>query len=226
MEGGDSGPKTSPLQPERPRRAPTCVKTTKEEVTPYPDVLYPLELPPQPVGEPLDPERERILVGRAAAGDRRAYGRLYRAHHGRVYGAALRMVRDPSLAEDVTQEAFIAAWRALPSIRDQEAFPSWIYGVAVRTALRALRTERRHHDRNSRWATDRYEAALVRSVADLQIDLERAMAALPHRARATLLLQLAGLDHGEIAEELGIRRGTVKSQLHRARRLALEELGR
>ncbi len=195
-------------------------------MTPYPDVLYPLEPPPEPVAEPLDAERERSLVGQAAAGDRSAYGLLYRAHHRRVYGAALRMVRDPSLAEDVTQEAFIAAWRALPSMRDHEAFPSWIYGVAVRTALRALRTERRHYDRNSRWATDRYEGALVRSVADLQIDVERAIAALPHRARATLLLHLAGLDHGEIAQELGVTMGTVKSQLHRARRLVLEELGR
>ena len=111
-------------------------------------------------------------------------------------------------------------------MREPEAFPSWIYGVAVRTALRALRTERRHHDRNNRWATDRYEMALMRSVDDLQIDVERAITALPHRARATLLLHLAGLDHGEIGEELGVTRGTVKSQLHRARRLVLEEMGR
>lgn len=174
----------------------------------------------------LDADEELVLVRAAAGGDRAAFARLYVTHRNQVYGLALRMVHCPEWAEDVCQEAFLAAWTTLRSFRETSRFGGWMYGVTLRKALHHLRAERRRRGRLLRYAEDRYEAALQRSVPELRIDLERAIAALPDRARAVLLLHLSGSDHADIVEQLEITIGTVKSQLHRARRLVLESMDR
>lgn len=172
------------------------------------------------------PNRERELVRAASAGDRTAFAALYREHHRRVYAVALRMVKNAAVAEDVVQDAFVEAWTSLPSFRGDSRFGTWIHGVAVRTALHALRSERRRVRRSERYGAERYEDTLRAASPDTRIDVERAVAALPERARATLLLHMAGFDHAAIAEQLEVTVGTVKSQLHRARRLVLERIDR
>src|ERR1700740_101989 len=75
------------------------------------------------------------LVERAAAGDTRAFERIYREHAGRVYGLCLRMTRDPHLAEDCTQETFINAWRALPKFETRSSLSTWLHRIAVNVTL-------------------------------------------------------------------------------------------
>src|ERR1700748_1189885 len=85
-------------------------------------------------------EWEGALVERARAGDVRAFERLYREHVGRVYGLCLRMTRDPALAEDCTQEAFINAWKALARFETRSSLATWLHRSGVNVA-RAKRRE-------------------------------------------------------------------------------------
>src|SRR5689334_24215511 len=83
------------------------------------------------------------LVRRASAGDMQAFERLYRAHVGRVHGAILRLVgMDRARAEELTQEAFIQAWRKLSGFRFDAAFSTWLYRLGVNVALMDLRGRR------------------------------------------------------------------------------------
>src|SRR5580698_188609 len=88
----------------------------------------------------IEPEDTRVdwegaLVQRACAGDVRAFERLYREHVGRVYGLCLRMTRDPAMAEDCTQEAFINAWKALSRFETRSSLATWLHRIAVNVAL-------------------------------------------------------------------------------------------
>jgi RNA polymerase sigma-70 factor (ECF subfamily) len=172
--------------------------------------------------EPADPPPAvDILVERARRGDAQAFEELYRLHHRRVYALALRMTREPGRAEELTQDAFVEAWRALPSFRGESAFSTWLHGVAARVVLRQMRTDRRWEERNE----SVYLAEARRAMPDTTIALERAIASLPDGARAVLVLHdVEGYKYEEIARLLGVALGTVKAQLHRARRLVMEAL--
>ncbi|MEO5565536.1 MAG: sigma-70 family RNA polymerase sigma factor [Luteimonas sp.] len=170
---------------------------------------------------PLDVDL--ALVRQAAAGDVAAFEALYRRHARRVHGVVARLVgHDHARAEDLTQEAFVRAWQALPAYRFESAFGTWLHRLAVNTALMDLRARR------SRPRLDDDEAALEHAgVPDsaghstaLGLDLERAVASLPPRARAVLVLyDVEGWKHEEIAAALGMAVGSSKAQLHRARGL-------
>ena len=172
---------------------------------------------------------ERTLVKTAAGGGVAAFEALYRRHVGRVHGVIVRLVGGPGArAEDLTQEAFVRAWQALPAFRFESAFSTWLHRLAVNTALMELRSRR------SRPQDDADDAALdMIGSADsaghataLALDLERAVATLPPRARAVLVLyDIEGWKHEEIAIELGMAVGSSKAQLHRARGLLRARLG-
>ena len=172
---------------------------------------------------------ERGLVAAAARGDVRAFESLYRRHAGRVHGVIVRLVGGHGArAEDLTQEAFVRAWQALPAFRFESAFSTWLHRLAVNTALMELRARR------SRPAIDEDDSAfeLIGSadsaghVTALSMDLQRAVATLPPRARAVLVLyDIEGWKHEEIATELGMAVGSSKAQLHRARGLLRARLG-
>src|SRR5579871_2249867 len=87
---------------------------------------------------------EGALIERARAGDSRAFERLYREHSGRVYGLCLRMTRQPSLAEDCTQETFINAWRALAQFETRSSLSTWLHRIAVNVTLARRRKDARH----------------------------------------------------------------------------------
>ncbi len=179
-----------------------------------------------------DPDAEP--VARARAGDAGAFERLYRAHAGRVHALCLRLLGDRGHAEEATQDAFVRAWQRLGSFRGESAFGSWLHRLAANVALDRLRRERRRAGGSAGEGLDpdgvpesaRAEAApAARPPEGAGIDLERAIRALPPRARIVFVLHdLEGYRHGEIADLAGIAEGTSKAQLHRARKLLRETL--
>ena len=169
------------------------------------------------------------LIHRAQQGDQAAFEALYRAHVGRVYALCLRLTADRARAEELTQDAFVRAWERLASFRGESAFSSWLYRLTVNVVFLGERTGRR---RALRVFTTADPAALERpgdtsGTAAIQLDLERAIAALPPGARQVFVLHdVEGYRHHEIAELTGIAVGTSKAQLFRARRLLREALSK
>lgn len=174
-------------------------------------------------------ETDAALARSAAAGDVPAFERLYRRHAGRVHGVIVRLVGGQGVrAEDLTQEAFVRAWQALPKFRFESAFATWLHRLAVNTALMELRSRRSlpRFDDDDEALDDFGTPDSAGQGTALSLDLERAVAALPPRARAVLVLyDVEGWKHEEIAGELGMAVGSSKAQLHRARHLLRERLG-
>lgn len=160
-----------------------------------------------------------LLVARAQAGDKAAFALLYRGHVARVHALCRRMTGDAGLAEELTQDAFVQAWRQLHSFRGEARFATWLHRVAVNTVL----TWQRKHGPWLRWLRgDRGEIPeqAVEETSGVARDLETAIARLPLRARQVfMLLDVEGHTHEEAADLLGINVGTSKSQLFRAREL-------
>jgi RNA polymerase sigma-70 factor (ECF subfamily) len=176
----------------------------------------------QAVAESPDTE----LVRRAAAGDMQAFEALYRRHAARVHGAVWRLSgMNQARAEELTQEAFVRAWQKLDSFRHESAFSTWLHRLAVNVALMDLR---------ARDPEDAVEDGVLEAASDPvtpfcageRADLEQAVAKLPPRARAVLVLHdVEGWKHEEIGRELGMAVGSSKAQLHRARGLLRTMLG-
>lgn len=164
----------------------------------------------------------------AAMADVSAFEQLYRRHYRRVHGVIVRLVGQAGArAEDLTQEAFVRAWQALPAFRFESAVSTWLHRLAVNTALMELRSRR-----SRPWQEDDDDALESVATPDtagyavLGRDLERAVASLPPRARAVLVLHdVEGWKHEEIAGELGMAVGSSKAQLHRARSLLRARIG-
>jgi RNA polymerase sigma-70 factor (ECF subfamily) len=172
-------------------------------------------------GEPVD-----LRVARAARGDVAAFEALYREHVGRVYALCLRLCADPRQAEECAQRAFVTAWQKLGTYRGEAAFGSWLCKVAVNV----VRMDQRAGSRLP-FELDATGAPEGRNPTPPhpgeRVDLERAIATLPEGARQVLVLHdVEGWPHEDIAAALGVTVGTTKSQLHRARALLREALGR
>jgi RNA polymerase sigma-70 factor, ECF subfamily len=151
---------------------------------------------------------------------------LYRTHVGQVYGLCLRLTGQPALAEDCTQECFIAAWRALPTFEGRSQLSTWLHRIAVNTVLAHRR--RRPSDALREASALDESAADVPDAADAAgtVDVEAALERLPQGARdVVVLVGVYGHSHEEAANMLGIATGTSKAQLHRGRRLLAQQLG-
>ena len=173
-------------------------------------------------------EEDLALARLAARADVGAFEQLYRRHHRRVHGVIVRLVGQASgRAEDLTQEAFVRAWQALPAFRFESAISTWLHRLAVNTALMELRSRRsRPWQDDDEDALDSIATPDTAGRAVLGRDLERAVASLPPRARAVLVLHdVEGWKHEEIAGELGMAVGSSKAQLHRARGLLRARIG-
>lgn len=166
------------------------------------------------------------LVRRAQGDDRSAFDTLYAQHVGRVYAVCLRMCANREEAERLTQDVFVRAWQNLKKFRGDSAFASWLYRLTVNVVLQDGRSNRR---RAAHVAVLPEPELLARasnsSHDDDRMDLERAIASLPPGARQVLVLHdIEGYKHEEIARMTGTAVGSVKAQLHRARKLLRERL--
>lgn len=175
---------------------------------------------------------DRELVARAVAGDADAFEALIRRHSGRVYRLLARLLGNSASAEDVTQETFVRAWRALPSFRGDAMFSTWLYRIAANEANRLLAREARRRELPIDDAMEDIpdlgaEPSAAAEIDDLQAHLERCVAELPPDYRAAVVLRdVEGLTNEEAAEALGIGVRNFKSRLHRGRmavRRRLEE---
>lgn len=159
----------------------------------------------------MDPQ----LVSRAREGDEAAFAAMMRAIGGRLHAIALRILREPSLAEDALQQALIDIWRKLPTLREVSRFEAWAYRLLVNACADEARKKRRALP----------DMPLVRepttadhsSIVGDRDQLERAFGRLSIDHRAVVVLHhYMDLTIEDTAEALGISTGTAKSRLHRA----------
>ena len=175
---------------------------------------------------------ELALVERCRAGDLAAFEAIYRAHSGRLYSVACRVLGNPTDAEDMLQEIFLAAHRKLETFRGESALGTWLYRLAMNLCLDHLRSRAARSGQLTDALDDEYglDDTGSRHLAERTIarmDLERAMAQLPAGCRTAFVLHdVEGLEHREVAEILGIAEGTSKSQVHKARLRLRAMLGR
>ena len=195
----------------------------------------------------ITPEIERELVQRAQNGNEDAFGTLMRSHYEPVYRLVNSMLRDEHSARDVCQEIWLTVWKNLKSFRGDAKFSTWVHPIATRRAIDHLRSRKRWFSRFIPFRSDAGDsadpdsgndriAAAPEAVAnsDPRRDMEdrerkarfeRAIASLPPKHRAVLALrEVQGLSYDEIAQNLGIARGTVMSRLFHARRLLVKKL--
>lgn len=178
-------------------------------------------------------EDDIALLARAQAGETNAFEQLVERHRSQVFGLAARMLNSPDDAAEVTQEAFLAAYRHLPEFRGDSAFGSWVYRIAANYSLMRLRhrkvaneveaplDEPHFNDRGSLidsvadWGRDAEGQTLD---AELRTAIEQASDALAPEYREVFVLRdLEGLPYEEIATLTHTSLAAVKSRLHRAR---------
>ena len=177
------------------------------------------------------------LVRRVQGGDKGAFDALVRKYQHKLVKLVMRYVRNPAEAEDIAQEAFIKAYRALPQFRGDSAFYTWLYRIAINTAKNHLVAEGRRpldhgmdlqdpdqYDVQSRLRdVDTPEHLLLTD--EIQRTVEAAIADLPEDLRTAIVLrELEGMSYEQIAETMGCPVGTVRSRIFRAREAIDEKL--
>jgi len=173
------------------------------------------------VREPLPDDP--TLLARLRAGDEQAFEALVTAYQHRVFGVALRMLGRHAEAEEIAQETFLRAHRALGAFRGEARVGTWLYGIASRLCLNRLASSARRHEQGDeaamlRHAAERADAGAALEQRELAAALHDAIAALPDERRIVVVLRdLEGLEYEDIAEVLGVPLNTVRSRLHRAR---------
>ncbi len=179
-----------------------------------------------------DPQQGRetveALVERAQRGDARAFEQVYRRTGDRVYAVCLRMCADAEEAAELVQDVYVRAWQRLTSFRGDSLFTTWLHRLTVNLVLQDRRSKGRRRARERSEADlEQYARAAVVAMPGTRVDLERAIAALPTKAREVLVLRdVQGYKYDEIARMTGVSLGTVKAQIHRARGLVKEALDR
>ena len=173
---------------------------------------------------------DKKLVERVQKGDKGAFDLLVLKYQHKIVNLVMRYVRDPELALDISQEAFIKAYRALPRFRGDSAFYTWMYRIAVNTAKNHLAAQRRRpmdveldmqdpeqYDLHAKLKeTDTPEGVTLSN--ELKETVERAIAALPEDLRTAIVLrELEGMSYEEIAQTMECPVGTVRSRIFRAR---------
>jgi len=171
------------------------------------------------------------LLERLRAGDPRAFEELVIAYQHRVFGVALRMLGSRAEAEEIAQEVFLRAHRAVADFRGDARLGTWLYAIASRLCLNRLASPDRRLARGDEVLADvaapTPDAAAAAERAELDAALRAAIAELPEDRRLVLVLRdIEGLSYEEIAEALALEPGTVRSRLHRARLQLKEKLER
>ena len=169
------------------------------------------------------PADDSALLARLRAGESRAFEELVTRYQHRLFGVALRMLGNRAEAEEIAQETFLRAHRALGEFRGEARLGTWLYAIASRLCLNRLAEGARRHERSNEAAllqrpAEGADAAAALERGELQAALHEAVAALPEERRIVVVLRdLEGLAYEEIAEVLGLPLNTVRTRLHRAR---------
>lgn len=188
--------------------------------------------PASPAPQPTD--SDQMLVERTVAGDQRAFELLVVKYRRRIERLIGRMVRDQDLVEDIAQETFIRAYRALAQFRGEAQFYTWLYRIAVNTAKKALMDLKRDpvvfegalrgsddDDETSRAGNELTTSETpdtVLAAKEIAAAVNAAMEALPEELRqAVTLREIEGLSYEEIASMMNCPIGTVRSRIFRAR---------
>ena len=175
---------------------------------------------------PLEDWDDATLVGRSTSGDDQAFAVLVRRYQAPLYRHAWRLTHDRRAAEDVTQEAFVTAWRRLPSLARPEAFRSWLYQIATRRSIDVVRARRPERPLDPTGtvgptaalaSSEPGPAATAEHREQLQ-DLAAALQELPLGQRAAWSMrEIDGLSYDEIATALLLPVSTVRGRIARAR---------
>lgn len=189
------------------------------------------DLPPLPAEKAAD--SDAMLVERTIAGDQKAFELLVIKYQRRIQRLIGRMVRDVDLVEDIAQETFIRAYRALAQFRGEAQFYTWLYRIAVNTAKKALMDLKRNptvsenaYKSDDDDETSRVENELTSSETpdavlaskEIAAIINAAMDALPEELRQAITLrEIEGLSYEEISEAMNCPIGTVRSRIFRAR---------
>lgn len=169
---------------------------------------------------------EQELVRAAAGGDTEAFEQLVRTYENKIYHLALRMCGSSEEAGDIAQEAFLAAWRGLPSFRGESNFATWLYRLTSNAAIDYLRRQKKERGDMSlddeELGLDAVDTGPGPQDAAEQTEVQSAVAAglrqLSEGHRQVLVLrEIQGLSYEEIAAVLEVDLGTVKSRISRAR---------
>jgi RNA polymerase sigma-70 factor (ECF subfamily) len=188
-----------------------------------------------PAASPTPADTDLMLVERTVAGDQKAYELLVLKYQRRIERLIGRMVRDTDLVEDIAQETFIRAYRALAQFRGEAQFYTWLYRIAVNTAKKALGDLKRDplvsesalrgggddEDETSAVENELTSAETPETILaakEIAAAVNSAMEALPDDLRqAVTLREIEGLSYEEIAEAMNCPIGTVRSRIFRAR---------
>ncbi len=174
---------------------------------------------------------EQELVSRAKQGNQDAFSQLVEANQNKIYTLALRMTGSPEDGADLAQEAFLRAWRSLPSFQGESNFSTWLYRLTSNLCIDFLRREKRRRAVTAAVPLDGEEDSPPTQVPDhrftpesewerkeLRAALDRGLSKLSDGHRQVLVLrELEGLSYAEIAGRLELEEGTVKSRIARAR---------
>ncbi|MDS4014073.1 MAG: RNA polymerase sigma factor RpoE [Candidatus Accumulibacter sp.] len=183
-------------------------------------------------------EVDHALVERAQAGDGQAFEVLFAKYQRKVARLLSRYIRDQSEVEDVSQEAFIKAYRALPSFRGESAFYTWLYRISINTAKNYLVAQGRRAPTSTEVDADDAEsfedAGQLRDIntpesllqsRQIGETIDAAMAGLPDDLRSAIMLrEIEGMSYEEIAEAMNCPIGTVRSRIFRAREVVADKL--
>ncbi len=183
-------------------------------------------------------EADQRLVERVQAGDPLAFDVLVAKYQRKLNRLLSRYIRDHAEVEDVAQEAFLKAYRALPSFRGESAFYTWLYRIGINTAKNYLAAKGRRAPTTTEVDADEAEtfeeAGLLHDINTPERILQSkqigqtiniAMQSLPEELRnAIMLREIEGLSYEEIAAEMGCPIGTVRSRIFRAREAVAEKL--
>lgn len=185
-----------------------------------------------------DRETDQLLVERAQKGEKRAFELLFAKYQRKLTRLLSRFIRDSSEVEDVTQEAFIKAYRALPTFRGESAFYTWLYRIGINTAKNYLVAAGRRAPTSTEFDADEAETfedgeqlrdnTTPESVfVSKQIGetVNAAIEALPDELKTAIVLrEIEGLSYDEIANMMDCPIGTVRSRIFRAREAVAEKL--
>jgi len=171
---------------------------------------------------------DRELVERARAGDPSAFHELLDRHAGFLYSMAVPLVGNAADAEDVVQETLLGAYRGLRAFEGRASVRTWLAAILIRQAALRRRHERKRMAASAQAATaveGSRQAPSAATAADARIDVTAAIQGLSRDHREVIVLrELHGMSYDEMAQALGVPRGTVESRLWRARRQLQERL--